>query len=65
MTKIPVISKAIQRKHAGRTVAIVDGRIIAHGKDTVEAAHNAEQQGFDLEEIMIAFIAGDKRYYAV
>lgn len=62
MTIIPKISKALQRKHTGESAAIVDGKIIAFGKNSYEAAQKAMKKGFDEEDIMTTYIMGTKHY---
>jgi hypothetical protein len=64
MTTIPKISKVMQKKHAGESVAIVDGKIVAFGKDCLEAEKEAMKKGFKPEEIMTTYVMGDK-YYAL
>lgn len=44
MTKIPQISKALQKKHSGQSVAIVEGKIVAFGKDSYQAETKAIKQ---------------------
>ena len=62
MTKIPKISSVIEKKLTGQTVAIVDGKIVASGRDSVEAEKKAVKKGFLGEEIMTAYIMGKKTY---
>ena len=62
MTVLPKISKAIQKKHTGEAVAIVDGKIVAYGEDSYEAAKNAMKKGYKQEEIMTTYIMGTKVY---
>ena len=62
MTKIPQISKALQKKHTGETAAIVEGEIVAFGKDSLEAEKRAMQKGFKQEDVMTAFIMGNRAY---
>ena len=62
MIKIPKISSVVERKLTGQTVAIVDGKIVASGKDSVEAEKKALKKGYPDEEIMTAYIMGKKNY---
>jgi len=62
MTKIPQISAVFQRKHAGKSVAIFDGKIVSTGKDSLEAEQKAVAQGFPKSEIMTTFLMGTKNY---
>ena len=62
MTKIPKISKALQDKHAGKSAAIVNGKIIAFGENSYDVALKAEKLGFKPEDIMTTFIMGRKNY---
>ncbi len=62
MTKIPQISKALQKKHAGKTVAIVNGKIVAYGNNSVQAEKNAVHKGFEPESVMTTYIMGRKNY---
>lgn len=62
MIKIPKISTVIQKKLTGQTVAIVDGKIVAHGKDSVDAEKKALKKGYPDEEIMTAYIMGKRNY---
>ncbi len=62
MTKIPQISKALQREHTGETAAIVEGEIVAFGKDSIEAEERAIKKGFRKEDVMTAFIMGQRAY---
>lgn len=62
MTKIPQISKALQKEHTGETAAIVEGKIIAFGKDSIEAEKKAVKKGFSPKDIMTAFIMGNRSY---
>lgn len=64
MIKIPKISKALQKKHIGESVAIINGKIVAFGKDSLEAEKQALTKGFKAEEIMTTYIMGQK-YYAM
>lgn len=62
MTKIPKISRVTQKKLTGQTVAIVDGRIVASGKDAVDAEKKAMKKGYSDEDIMTTYIMGNKSY---
>ncbi|MBI4127224.1 hypothetical protein HY463_00780 [Candidatus Peregrinibacteria bacterium] len=62
MIRIPQISKAIQKKHTGKTVAIVDGKIVAYGNNSVDAEKKAVNKGFDSDCIMTTYIMGRKNY---
>ena len=62
MTKIPQISKALQKEHTGETAAIVEGKIVAFGRDSLEAEKKAVQKGFRQEDVMTAFIMGNRAY---
>jgi len=62
MTEVPKISKVMQKKHIGESVAIVNGQIVAFGRDSLEAEKKAEKKGFKSEEIMTTYIMGNKNY---
>jgi len=62
MTKIPKISKALQKKNTGKSAAIVNGKIVAFGKNSYVVAKKAEKMGFKRAEIMTTFIMGRKNY---
>lgn len=62
MIKIPKISRVIEKKLTGKTVAIVDGKIVASGKDSLEVEKKALKKGYPDEEIMTAYIMGKKNY---
>lgn len=62
MTQIPKISGALQEKHVGESAAIVDGKIVAFGKDSSEAEQKAIELGYKKEDIMTTFIMGRKIY---
>ncbi len=62
MIKIPKISRVTAKKLTGKTVAIVEGKIVASGKDSFEAEKKALKKGYLNEEIMTAYIMGNKKY---
>ena len=62
MTKIPKISIALQKKHEGESVAIVNGKIVAFAKDSYKAEQKALIRGFDKSDIMTTYIMGKKQY---
>lgn len=62
MTIIPRISKALQKKHIGQSAAIVQGEIVAFGKNTADALIKGSELGYERKDIMIAYIMGDKNY---
>ncbi|MBU0981872.1 hypothetical protein KKC94_04240 [Patescibacteria group bacterium] len=62
MTKIPKISKIMQKKHAGQSAAVVDGKIVAFGKDSLDAEKNAVKKGYLKSDVMTAFIMGAQNY---
>ena len=62
MTKIPHISAAIQSEHTGESAAIVDGQIVAFGKNSWEAEQSAITKGYRPQDIMTAFIMGKENY---
>ena len=52
----------MQRKHIGESAAIVDGKIVAFGKNSIEAEKEAVKKGFNSEEVMTTYIMGNKTY---
>ncbi len=62
MTIIPKISKVIQKKHTGETAAIVNGKIVAFAKNSLEAEKEAVKKGFKSEDVMTTYIMGEKSY---
>jgi len=52
----------MQKNHVGDSAAIVDGRIVAFGKNSLEAEKEAMKKGFNSEEVMMTYIMGDKTY---
>ena len=62
MTTVPKISKVMQKKHIGESVAIVGGKIVAFGKDSMEAEVMAVKKGFKSEDVMSTYIMGAKCY---
>lgn len=52
----------IQRKYAGKAVAIVDGKFVAFGSDSLDVEEKAVAKGYDREEVMTTYILGDKVY---
>jgi len=61
-TKLPTISSKTEQQHAGESMAIVDGNIVAFGKDSCEATRKALIQGFSEEDIMIGTLLGPGHY---
>lgn len=64
MTVMPKISKVLQKKHEGESAAIVDGKIVAFGKDSLEAERKALEKGFKPDQVMTTYIMGE-RFYAL
>lgn len=64
MNTVPKISTVLQKKHQGESAAIVDGKIIAFGKNSLEAEKKAVAKGFRAEDVMTTYIMG-KRVYAL
>lgn len=64
MITIPKISKATQQAHTGESAAIINGEIVAFGKDSMEAEQKAVKSGHCREDIMTTYIMGQK-YYAL
>ncbi len=62
MVQIPKISKALQKKHEGQSVAIVDGKMVAFGKDSVQAEKLAIAKGYKREKVMTTYIMGTRAY---
>jgi hypothetical protein len=62
MTIIPRISKALQAKHAGESVAIVNGKMVAFGKDSFAAEEKALEKGYKKEDVMTTLIMGRENY---
>lgn len=50
MVKSPKISVAIQKKHPGKTAISVNGKIIAIGKNSIEAIKEAKKSMPNIEE---------------
>lgn len=50
MIKSPKISAAIQKKHPGETAVSLNGKIIAIGKNSVDAVQKAKKTIPDIEE---------------
>ena len=64
MNTIPRITKALQKAHTGESAAIIDGKIVAFGKDSLEAEKKAIVKGYKSEDIMTTYIMGTQ-YYAM
>lgn len=62
MIKIPKISKLLQKKYTGQSVAIVDGKIVASGRNSYEAEKNAVRKGYLGDEVMTTHIMSEKPY---
>ena len=62
MTLIPRISRALQLKHAGQSVAIVNGEMVAFGENSFDAEQRAIEQGYDKQDIMTTYIMGRDNY---
>lgn len=62
MQIIPKISKALQKKHAGQSAAIVEGKCVAFAKDSQAAENKAVEMGYEPEKIMTTMIMGTKAY---
>lgn len=62
MVQIPQISKALQKKHEGQSVAIVDGKMVAFGKDSLQAEKLAVAKGYKREKVMTTYIMGTRTY---
>lgn len=62
MTTIPKISKAIQKAHIGESVAIVNGKFVAFGKNSNEAGKKALAKGYRKQEITLTYIMGTRVY---
>jgi len=52
----PKISAVVQKKHGGESVAMVNGKIVAFGKNSLEADENAQALGYGSEDVIIAYI---------
>lgn len=50
MVKTPKISAALREKHKGKVVISLDGKVIALGKTTTSAYHNAKRKMPDIED---------------
>lgn len=50
MVKSPKISVAIQKKYPGKTAISVNGKIIAIGKNSIEAVEKAKKSMPNIEE---------------
>ncbi len=53
MTKIPVLTDAIQTKHAGEQGAVVNGKFVAFGKSLQELYAKAKAKGYKRDQVMI------------
>lgn len=49
MVKTPKISTVLQEKHKGEVVISLDGKVIALGKTTTIAYHNAKKEMPDID----------------
>lgn len=58
----PKVSQALRKSHAGESVAIFQGEVVAVGKDSFEAEKAAEKKGYPIAEILTAYIMGEKNY---
>jgi Pyruvate/2-oxoacid:ferredoxin oxidoreductase gamma subunit len=58
MTKMPNISLADSIAHKGETAAVIKGKIIAYGKDCIEANRKAIELGYKENEIWVVYIMG-------
>lgn len=52
----------MQDRHTGKTAAIVDGKIVAFGEDSVDAESKAVELGYKKEDVMTTYIMGRKAY---
>lgn len=46
----------------GKTVAIVNGKIVAYGSNSMDAEKKAANKGFETDSIMTTYIMGRKNY---